>query len=253
MPPRRGRDTKPRLETRIARDGPLVRQAQELRYRVFAEEMGARLGSGEARLDTDEFDAHCEHLVVRDVERRVVVGTYRILAPHAARKAGGYYAEVLFDMTQLDVLRERMVEVGRACVHPEYRSGTVMLHLWSRLARYLVDNGHDYVMGSASIPLADGGHTAASIYRSASARQMSPVDLRVVPRYRLALESLHDALTPPPPALLKGYLNLGAWICGEPAIDAHFGCADLPVLLPLARMRDRYARHFLARVEMGSG
>ena len=247
MPPRRERDATPRLETRIARDGPLVRQAQELRYRVFSEEMGARLGADEARLDTDEYDVYCEHLVVRDVDRRVVVGTYRILPPDAARKVGGYYAEVLFDMTQLDVLRERMVEVGRACVHPEYRSGIVMLHLWSRLARYLVDNGHDYVMGSASIPLADGGHTAASIYRSASSRQMSPVDLRVVPRHRLALESLHDALTPTPPALLKGYLNLGAWICGEPAIDAHYGCADLPVLLPLARMRDRYARHFLAR------
>src|SRR5690348_3542459 len=113
MPPRRGRDAAPRLETRIARDGPLVRQAQELRYRVFAQEMGARLGS-EDSIDSDEFDAHCEHLVVRDVHRRVVVGTYRILAPHAARAAGGYCAEVLFDMTQLDVLRERMVEVGRA-------------------------------------------------------------------------------------------------------------------------------------------
>ena len=76
---------------------------------------------------------------------------------------------------------------------------------------------------------------------------MSPEDLRALPRRRLALESLRDVLRHEPPSLLKGYLDLGAWICGEPAVDSDFGCADLPILLPLARMRGRYARHFLAR------
>lgn len=247
MEARSQRGKAPRLEARIARDSPLVRQAQELRYRVFAEEMGARLGAGEARIDADEFDPHCDHLVVRDADAGLVVGTYRILAPEAAREAGGYCAEYLFDFRQLDVLRERMVEVGRACVHPDYRSGATTLLLWSSLARYLVDNGHDYVVGSASIPLTDGGHAAASIYRAARERQMSPEDLRAFPRRRLALEGLRDVLRHEPPSLLKGYLDLGAWICGEPAIDSDFGCANLPILLPLVRMRGRYARHFLAR------
>ena len=247
MEARSQRGTAPRLEARIARDGALVRQAQELRYRVFAQELGARLATADARIDADGFDPHCDHLVVRDAAAGLVVGTYRILAPEAARRAGGYCAEALFDFSQLDVLRERMVEVGRACVHPDYRSGATMLLLWASLARYLVDNGHDYVVGSTSIPLADGGHAAASIYRAARDSRMSPEDLRAVPRRRLALESLRDVLRHEPPSLLKGYLNLGAWICGEPAVDRDFGCADLPILLPLARMRGRYARHFLAR------
>ena len=166
MEARSQRGMAPRLEARIARDGALVRQAQELRYRVFAQELGARLATAGARIDADDFDPHCDHLVVRDAAAGLVVGTYRILAPEAARRAGGYCAEALFDFSQLDVLRERMVEVGRACVHPDYRCGATMLLLWSSLARYLVDNGHDYVVGSASIPLADGGHAAASIYRA---------------------------------------------------------------------------------------
>ena len=236
-----------RLEARISRDRTLVRQAQELRYRVFAQELGARLGAPGEHLDVDAFDEHCDHLVVRDAAAGIVVGTYRILAPEGARDAGGYYAESRFDFSQLDVLRERMVEVGRACVHPDYRSGTTMLLLWSSLARYLVDRGHDYVVGSASIPLADGGHAAASIYRAAKERQMSPEDLRAYPHCRLAVERLRDVLCLEPPTLLKGYLDLGAWICGEPAVDGEFGCADLPILLPLARMQGRYARHFLAR------
>jgi len=236
-----------RLEARIARDRARVREALRLRHRVFAQELGAAAGESSARIDEDRFDAHCQHLVVRDVVSDRVVGTYRILSPEAARRAGGYYAQSAFDLSQLEVLRDRMVEVGRACVHPDYRSRGVLLLLWSGLVRYLVDNGHDYVMGSASVSLADGGHAAASIYRAASAVHMSPEDLRTRPFARVPLEALNDQLEVEPPPLLKGYLDLGAWICGEPALDPGLHCADLPLLLPLARMRGRYARHFLAR------
>lgn len=236
-----------RLEAHIARDRPRVREAQRLRYRVFVQELGATMGASASQLDEDRFDALCEHLVVRDVTADRVVGTYRILSPEAARRAGAYCAESTFDLSQLDVLRDRMVEVGRACVHPDYRSRGVLLLLWSGLVRYLVDNGHDFVMGSASVSLADGGHAAASVYRAASAVHMSPDDLRARPLARVPLEALNDQLAVEPPPLLKGYLDLGAWICGEPALDHDLRCANLPILLPLARMRGRYARHFLAR------
>ena len=234
-----------RLVVEVTRDPRRVAQAQRLRYRVFAEELGARLpGIG---LDEDQFDAHCEHLVVRETRNDSVVGTYRILTPQAARDAGGYYAESRFDLAQLDLLRDRMVEVGRACVDPAWRGRGVMLVLWSALARYLIDNGHDYVFGSASIALADGGHDAASVFRQVAATHLSPEDFRALPRDRLPIERLCDTLDVAPPSLLRGYLNLGAWVCGEPARDSDFGCADLPILLPLARMRGRYVRHFLAQ------
>jgi putative hemolysin len=236
-----------RLETRITRDREMVRQAQRLRYSVFAGEMGARLAPSAQSLDEDRYDAHCEHLLVIDRANERVAGTYRILAPDAARRAGGYYSENAFRIELLDVLRDRMVEVGRACVHPDYRSGNVMLLLWSALTRYLVERGHDYFMGSASVGLEDGGHSAASVYRAVSARAMSPEDLRVFPRRRLALETLRPTLPVAIPSLLKGYLNMGAWVCGEPSWDTQFDCADLPILLPLARMHSRYARHFLAK------
>jgi putative hemolysin len=232
----------------FTKEPALVRQAQELRYRVFAGEMGASLGPAAASgIDEDRFDAHCEHLVVREARKGRVVGTYRILSPDAALRAGGYYAEGQFDLALLDVLRGRMVEVGRACVDPEFRGGNVMLVLWSALARYLVDNGHDFVLGSCSLDLADGGHRAASIFRAACARSASPEDYRVYPRRPLPLARLRDALPAAPPSLLRAYLNLGAWVCGEPAWDHDFSCADLPLLLPLARMHGRYARHFLAQ------
>lgn len=229
----------------VTRDPVLVRRAQELRYRVFAGEMGASLASAPWGIDEDRFDPHCEHLVVLDADR--VVGTYRILTPAAARRAGGYYAEQLFDIAALDVLRERMVEVGRACVDPGFRSGSAMLLMWSALARYLVENGHDFVIGAASLDLSDGGHRAASIYRKVAAASLSPEDFRIRPRQPLPLARLRDTVPASPPSLLRGYLNLGAWVCGEPAWDLEFSCADLPVLLPLARMQGRYARHFLAQ------
>jgi putative hemolysin len=236
------------LAAELTKDGATVREAQELRFRVFSGELGATLGPGEMwGLDEDRFDAQCEHLVVRESREGRVVGTYRILSPQAARRAGGYYAEERFDLALLDVLRERMVEVGRACVDPRFRGGNVMLVLWTALARYLVDNGHDFVFGSCSLDLGDGGHRAASIYRAAAARSASPEDYRVHPRRPLPLARLREGLQVPPPSLLRGYLNLGAWICGEPAWDPEFSCADLPLLLPLARMHGRYARHFLAR------
>lgn len=234
-----------RYEVEVTREVWQVREAQRLRHRVFASELGARLPT--PGIDEDRYDAHCDHLIVRDTQAREVVGTYRILSPGSARSAGGYYAEELFDLSQFDLLRGRLVEVGRACVGPEHRSGPVMLLLWTALARYLIDNGHDYVMGSASIGIADGGHTAASVYRMVSESHLSPEDLRAFPLRALAVDRLRDTLPVAPPPLLRAYLNLGAWVCGEPAIDTGFGCADLPILLPLARMHTRYTRHFLAQ------
>ena len=233
------------LDVTVTKDPALVRQAQELRYRVFAGEWRARLSGAASGLDEDRFDSWCDHLVVRDGD--LVVGTYRMLPPGAAAGCGGYYAEERFDLAPLDLLRDRMVEAGRACVDPRYRAGTVMLLMWSALARYLVESGHDYVFDSASVGLADGGHEAASIYHRLAATHLSPDDCRVVARNRLPLETLCDTREAAPPPLLRGYLNLGAWLCGEPAWDRAFGCADFPILLPLARMHGRYARHFLAQ------
>ena len=239
-------DLESRLEARVSRDWMWFRHAQNLRHRVFMAESEFSAALPVSSLD-DSVDRLCEHLVVRDLDDDVVVGACRILAPDDARRAGGYHSEHAFDMDLLGVLRDRMVEVGRTCIHPEYRGDCVMRSLFSALARYLIDNGYDYVIGSAELDVSDGGHHAASIHRAAWERSASPEDYRVYPRRRLPLEILCGTRAVSPPPHLRGYLDAGAWVSGEPAIDEGRECALLPFLLPLARMRDRYARHFLAR------
>jgi putative hemolysin len=229
-----------RFEVGLARDPGRIAQARELRRHCLA--VGAP-----ADPDDDRLNEHCEHLVVRDTRSDEIVGAYRILDPSDARRHGGYQADRDFDLALLIVLRDRMVEVDRPCVHPRHSFESVMTHLWSALARYLIEHRYDYVLGSASVSLRDGGHVAASIYRMACSRFLSPDDYRVFPRQRLPLEGLSDTRKVEFPPLLKGYLDLGAWVCGEPALNRHQGTADFPILMPLARMQGRDTRDFLAK------
>lgn len=121
------------LSVNIARNASEVAEAQRLRYKVFAEEMGAEL-SGTNGLDIDGFDAYCDHLLVRDNETGQVIGTYRILSPHQAFAAGGYYSAGEFDLTRLSHLFNSTVELGRACVHQNYRNGGTITMLWAGYA-----------------------------------------------------------------------------------------------------------------------
>ncbi len=236
----------PRLHVTLATCESEILAAQKLRYQIFAEELGARLPTRIAGVDRDLFDPHCEHLIVRDEESGRIVGTYRILSPEAARSVGSYYSESEFDLTRLAHLRPRTVEVGRSCIDPNYRSGAVISLLWAGLARYMLDNGHEYLIGCASIGMNDGGHNAAAIYNSLSS-QLSPLEYRVFPRCPLPLAQLSQTSPAELPPLLKGYLRAGAWVCGEPAWDPDFNTADLLLLLPMSRINERYVRHFVER------
>jgi len=235
------------LHVGLASSETEILEAQKLRYRVFAEEMGARLCSRTPGVDRDLYDPWCEHLIVRDEDAGRIVGTYRILSPAAARKVGGYYTENEFDLTRLQHLRSRIVEIGRSCIDAEYRSGAVIAMLWSGLARYMRDNDYDYLIGCASVSMADGGHNAASLYNRLRETHLAPLEYHVFPRCPLPLDQLRTDLEAEAPPLIKGYLRAGAWICGEPAWDPDFNTADLPILMPMGKIEGRYARHFLER------
>jgi len=236
-----------RLNFSLARNLTEITEAQRVRYKVFGEEMGANLPSAELGLDIDRFDEFCDHLLVRDHGNSKVVGTYRILPPEQARAAGGYYSETEFDLSRLAHLRERMVEVGRSCVHPDYRDGATITQLWSGLADYIGKHNHEYLIGCASISMADGGHYAASVYHKIHKLHAAPAEYSVYPHCRLPLEALNRNLEVAIPPLIKGYLRLGAYIAGEPAWDPDFNCADLFILLPVARLNARYAKHFMRK------
>lgn len=236
-----------RLSVSLARSESEIIEAQRLRYAVFAGEMGARIQTARPGIDHDMFDPYCEHLLVRDTDSNEVVGTYRILPPRSAHRIGCYYSEQEFDLTRLAHLRPNLVEVGRSCIHPQYRSGGTIFLLWSGLARYMMHNGYEHMIGCASLSMRDGGHAAASIYQRIKGRHLCPLEYRALARQRLPLERLDASRPAELPPLLKGYLNIGAWICGEPAWDPDFNSADLLILLPLANINPRYAQHFLAK------
>lgn len=239
------REPQRRLTHSLARSQNELEAAQRIRFKVFAEEMGAKLPSAHLGLDIDRFDKYCDHLLVRDHSNEKVVGTYRILPPEQAVNAGGYYSETEFDISRLANLRDRMVEVGRSCVHEDYRDGATITQLWSGLAEYVTKNNHEYLIGCASISMGDGGHYAASVYNKIHKLHAAPAEYRVFPHCRLPLESLNQNLDVIIPPLIKGYLRLGAYIAGEPAWDPDFNCADVFILMPVSRMNARYAKHFM--------
>jgi len=237
------------ITTSWARHQSEVREAQRLRYQVFAGEMGARLQSRIAGHDMDLFDDYCEHLIVRDQASGEVIGTYRVLTSTQARRVGSFYSDSEFDLVRLRALRERMVELGRSCVHPDHRHGGVIMALWAALGDFMVRNGLDVMIGCASIPMLHNGvvsgDVAASVWRQLRATHLAPVEYHVRPRLPLPVEQLDDSLEVEPPALIKGYLRLGSKVLGPPAWDPDFNSADLPLMMRLADLPARYRKHFL--------
>jgi len=233
-----------RIRVGFARGIDERREAQRLRWQVFADELGARLPSRERGIDHDFFDPYCEHLVAREDESGAVIGTYRLLSPRAARRLGCYYSETQFDLTRLQALRDELVEVGRSCIHPAWRNGGVIAALWSALGRYMRTSGHRYLAGCASTSMADGGHAAAALNARLRERHLAPVEYQVRARMPLPIDRLDAGVVAEMPPLLKGYLRMGAWIGGEPSWDPDFNTADFFILLPVARVEPRYARHF---------
>jgi putative hemolysin len=233
----------PRLTVGLARGPADIEDAQRLRYEVFAQEMGAQLGATDDSIDQDEFDPFCDHLIVRDEDSSRVVGTYRILPPHRARELGKLYSENEFDLSRLTHLRASLIEVGRSCVQADYRTGSAILLLWAGMAQYMRAAGYRHLIGCASASLADGGMQAARL-RDELQKYLAGPEYRVFPRLPFPHERMPRAATFDIPPLIKGYLRLGAKVCGEPAWDPDFNTADFLIWVSLDGMSRRYARHF---------
>ncbi|TFV48951.1 GNAT family N-acyltransferase [Blastococcus sp. TF02A_35] len=237
-----------RYRTELARTRADVEAAQRLRFDVFARECGARLRGPRAAegLDADEWDDHCDHLLVRDERTDAVVGTYRLLPPDRAAGLGGGYSDGEFDLSRHAAIRPALVEAGRSCVHPDHRTGAVVGRLWAGVVRYVRDGGYSYLGGCASVSLSDGGATAAGVWDVVRQRHLAPAALRVVPHVPFDVEAPVPAARPLVPPLLRAYLRLGAHVCGRPALDADFGTADLYVLLRMADIDTRVLRRLTA-------
>lgn len=249
------RSSSSKLRVALARGPEDVIAAQRLRHEVFASERGVALPTPIPGIDADVFDSYCDHLVVHDDACDAIVGTYRILPPERAVRLGRYYSETEFDLGSLAPLRSGLGELGRSCVAPGYRTGAVLQLLWAGIARYLIEHDVQFVMGCASIDARDGGLLARGIYDRLVGEHGSLAGYAVAPYVPLptvaATESgaSSEVLVPP---LIKAYLRAGAVVCGPPAFDAAFRTADLLLLLDVADLTPRYARHFFESQEHGT-
>lgn len=234
---------KPKLEARFARNTRELREAQALRTAVFGAEYGVTFDDPEG-LDRDRFDDFCDHLNVYDVANGLLIATTRLLCSDQARRAGCFYSASEFDLGGLDQLSGRILELGRTCVHPEYRSGAAITVLWSALADYLLRNDFSYLVGCASISLRDGGQNFAAIMPELRERYLVDSTLRVVPRRQLNIE-LREPVAPVMPPLLRAYLRMGCRVGGEACWDPDFNCADVFVMLDVSMLSGRFAQRFL--------
>ncbi len=249
--PGTGSSAEPRYSLLLSTDPTHIESAQRLRYDVFTNEPGFALTRQDGSLDVDRFDEHCDHLLVREENTGELVGCYRMLSPTGAIAAGGLYTATEFDIQALDSLRPSLVEMGRAVVHNDHRNGAVVLLMWAGILAYLDHCDYDYVTGCVSVPVAGDGGPPGSQIRGVRdfvlRRHAAPADYRVHPRRPVVIDGRSlDEIEPPSraviPPLMRGYLRLGARICGEPAYDADFGVGDFPALLDKRQADSRYLR-----------
>lgn len=276
-----GEPQPPRFAVSFAQTEAEILESQQLRYRIFAGELGAQIDGGAEGADRDAYDPWCQHLLVRDTESGRIVACTRILTDRQAPNAGGFYSSGEFDLAMIDALPGRVMEIGRTCVDPAFRNGAVIATLWQGIAGHVARHGYDYLFGCASIGLEDGGAQAHAILQQIRGKYLSPEYQRVRPYYPLPAADARpssvgregcgsrvSALAPAPtslrsdtvspahdraaekvrmPPLLKAYLSLGAKACGEAYWDRDFNCADVFMLLNVSDLNPRYARHFLER------
>jgi putative hemolysin len=231
------------LNVRLATHASDLAQAQRLRHAVFLDEFGVNCGQG--GVDADEFDAFCDHLLVQECATGRVVGTYRMLNSANAKRCGKRYGQDEFSGQLWQQMGDNMVELGRACIHPSFRSGAALMKLWQGIMDYLSRQQARYAIGYASVGLRDGGLSASATFQFlAKLERVWPGDqLQPITPYS-AVRAIDIGELGEPPALIKGYARMGAFSIGAPAFDPVFNTADFPMLLDMTQLDKRYARHF---------
>lgn len=246
----------PNFEVRIATSNADKVAAQRLRYDVFVEELGADgpLVDHGDRLEKDQFDQHAQQLVLLDKTRPQpdqIIGVYRLMDAANARAAGQFYSENEFDLGVLLSSERTVLELGRSCLHKDYRGGAAMVHLWQGLGQIVRDKGVDVLFGVASLPGVDPA--ALSQPLSVLARDhLAPPELRVRSRHyqemRLSSDIDRVAAMKQTPPLIKAYLRLGGFVGDGAYVDHAFKTIDVCLVVDVARMTPRQQAMYGGRI-----
>jgi putative hemolysin len=240
------------LEIKITTEANEIRAAQRLRFEVFNVEMNKGLhASYEKGLDVDEFDPFCDHLIVRHRSSREIVGTYRLLRGSQAQKNIGFYSEREFDLRKIKRLRGELLELGRSCARKDFRDKPLIPLMWEAIAGYVKTHGIRYLFGCASLYATDA-REVGDCFSLLKRKHYAGEDFRVEPVAACRFDGLHgnehvgdeQATFLKLPSLIKGYLRLGAVVCGPPALDRDFGTADFLLLLDVQKLSTDYLRRF---------
>ncbi|SOD99188.1 GNAT family N-acetyltransferase [Caenispirillum bisanense] len=244
-------------EIRVATDDAEIRAAQALRYRIFYDEMGAKPTPEMAELkrDFDEFDAHCDHLLVIDRSRgsgpEGVIGTYRLTRRSQAAKAGRFYTSDEYDISPIVNYPGEVMELGRSCVDAAYRSKSTMQLLWRGIAAYVFHHGIDLMFGCASLHGTDPDKLALPL-SYLHHNHLAPEDLRptALPERYTAMNlmpadqiDVKRALVSLPP-LMKGYLRLGGFVGDGAVVDHQFNTTDVCIIVKTDLVADKYYKHY---------
>ncbi|CUH77675.1 GNAT family N-acetyltransferase [Tropicibacter naphthalenivorans] len=234
------------FELQLAQGEADIRAAQRLRYEVFVDELGGdgALVDHDARLERDRFDPFVDHLLVRDPMRDgMVVGVYRLMRQEQAEAAGQFYSEDEYDLEPLRASGRKLLELGRSCLHAEYRGGGAMFRLWQGLGQYVLDHGVEVLFGTASFHGTDVGALAEPL-SFLHHRHLAPADLRVrardfqpmdlIPQADLDRRAAMQAM----PALIKAYLRLGGCVGEGAFVDKSFNTTDVCLVMDTARMTE---------------
>ncbi|MCR9125364.1 MAG: GNAT family N-acetyltransferase [Rhodobacteraceae bacterium] len=236
------------FSVRIAHSRAETRAAQALRYDVFVRELGGGgdLVDHDAGLERDRFDSHADQMILTDETTGQVVGVYRLLRGDQAEAAGQFYSEGEYDLAPLRASGRRLLELGRSCLHRDYRGGVAMYHLWRALAGYVRDHGIDILFGTASFHGTDVARLAGPL-SVLHHGHLAPPELRV--RAHPAHFQPMDLIAPDAldrrramlgvPALIKAYLRLGGFVGEGAFVDRAFNTTDVCVILDTARMTPR--------------
>jgi putative hemolysin len=236
------------FEIKITTDAAEIEAAQRLRFQVFNLEMKKGLQTSYERgLDVDAFDAYCEHLIVRDSASKEVVGTYRLMLGSQARNNIGFYSEHEFDLARIKALDGELLELGRTCARRDSRDRALIPLMWDTIVDYARERGVRYIFGCGSLYTTDAAEVSR-YFALLRKKYYAPEAFRVNPAPAMAFAGVdaapdwndEAALFQRLPSLIKGYLRVGAWICGPPALDREFGTTDFFILLDFSKLGGDY-------------